>query len=273
MTNDALEMLVAWPMWEWPDDARDTIADALQSVDEEERRIAADLAGQDLDEGLAAALLKVLKDDPSEIVRAAAAISFGPLLDEWDDASILGELVEDPPLAPDVVRDVIDTLEELYRDARTPILVRQRALEAAVRAPAPWQEGAVRAAYSSGKTEWRTTAVFCMGHLQGFDREILESLFDDDQGVVCEAIRAAGRRGIKAAGLGIMAFAASQDTDPTTRRIAAEALAHINPPRAEELLHELADHDDPRLAETAAWAIEERATFRVGEEPDDEDSW
>jgi len=103
-----------------------------------DRLIAAELAGNFtvINDELAGALLAIVRDaSEPEGLRARAAISFGPALEQAD----LGEF-EDPdevPITEGMFHNIQDSLQKIYLDHSTPKEVRRRILEASVRAPRP----------------------------------------------------------------------------------------------------------------------------------------
>ncbi|MCZ7679233.1 MAG: HEAT repeat domain-containing protein [Sandaracinaceae bacterium] len=138
--------------WEWPEDAKERLVAALGAEDVDQRRTAAALASDAMDDELAAVVLeRAMAADEDEEVRASAAIALGPSLEECDIEGFDHEIAE-PPLAEALFERIATGLERLYREPSAPKLVRRRALEAAVRAPRPWQTAAVRAAWASGDT-------------------------------------------------------------------------------------------------------------------------
>lgn len=72
-------------------------------------------------------------------------------------------------------------------------------LESAVRAPQPWHEGAVRAAWASDDEAWRVSAIFCMGMLDEFDfaREVGEAWRSASALLRRQAMIAAADRGMR----------------------------------------------------------------------------
>ena len=108
-----------------------------------------------------------------------------------------------------------------------PRLVRRRILEVAVRAPRDRQKGAVGAAYRSDGAQWRLTAVFCMGYLRAFDKEILESLSSSNQDVKTEAVHAAGAWELPAAWPHVAALLDSRTSKPPL--LAAIARVPVTP--------------------------------------------
>jgi HEAT repeat protein len=267
-TKERLEQLKAVPPWDWSEEAGDWLREALQDDDEQTRLVAARLASAVVDDGLAGELLRVCREDPTAEVASAAAIALGPALEEcyveYDEglADAMPDLPETAPLSREVYQRVVETLEGIYHDADCPTKVRRRALEAAVRAPRDWQVGAARAAHRSEDSDWRMTAVFCMGYLPGFEETILKAMTEDEHpGVRREALLAAGNQEIDAAGPEVLRVAGDRGA-PTELRIAAvAALETIFPEGSQELLETLAEAEDEELAEAASATLEERVVF------------
>ena len=239
--------------------------EGLRDPDEDvRRRTLAEI--EELDDELAEELLRIVGAPGDEELRADVAISLGPTLelcdDELDDEGRLlpgGEWWNSAPLSPDGYGRVTTGLRRVYLDAQVPRLVRRRALEASVRSPQEWHEGAIRAAWASADGDWRQTAVFCMGfhYRVDFEKEIEEGLRDDATAVRREAIRAAGRRGLVDMGSEILAVAVDEGSDPELRYAAVEALPYLEVPGAREVLTALLRSADDTLQESAEAALEE----------------
>lgn len=214
--------------------------------------------------GLLAAI--VLSPDEPEEIRAAAAISLGPILEQ---TSIEGfdDDTASPAISEDMFQRIQETLRTTYFQEQAPKLVRRRALEASVRAPADWHCDAIRTAYASDDEEWSLTAVFGMRWVQGFDAQILEALENSNADIHYEAVRAAGAHEVRAAWPHVRALITSERTGKELRLTAIEAAAGMAPPEDIHILHELADSDDEEIAEAANEAL-----MFVGHGPDDEES-
>ena len=142
-----LKTLIDTPPWDWPRDAGWTLRKILvdRRANESDRLIAAELAGDFtvINDELADALLMVVcsADEPDQL-RARAAISLGPVLEQADT-----DVFEDPddvPITEPTFRNIQDSMKKLYLDDRTPNEVRRRVLEAAVRAPETWHQDAIK---------------------------------------------------------------------------------------------------------------------------------
>src|SRR5713226_5805123 len=127
-----------------------------QRAQESDRLIAAQLAGDVtvINDDLADCLLAVVgsANEPEQL-RAKAAISLGPVLEQAATDGF--EDAEDVPITERAFRNIRDSLQKLYRDARIPKEVRRRILEASVRAPETWHQDAIRAKLPSMKASSR----------------------------------------------------------------------------------------------------------------------
>jgi len=271
-----LEILRDTPPWDWPRDAGTIIRKTLidQRADESARTLAAELAGDlvVMNDEMADTLLAIVgsADEPEQL-RARAAIALGAVLEladtqEFDDP-------EDVPITEPMFRRIQDELQKLYADDGTPKEVRRRILEAAVRAPALWQQDAIRSAYSSGDREWMLTAVFSMGYVRGFDDQILEALNSGDPEVHYEAVKAAGNWELDAAWSHIAELLNDAHASKPLLLVAIEAAGNIRPAEAREILAALSDSDDEDIAEAAedAMAMADGALDFDEEEDDEED--
>ncbi len=257
--------------WDWPSDANERIAQALRAPDRAERFSAAELGGRaimDLD--LARALLERLVDDDEEAeIRARVAIALGPTLESCDIEGF-DDPIGEPPVDEGTFEKIVSALERIYRDANAAKEVRRCALEAAVRAPREWQNAAVRAAWASGDVEWRTTAAFCMGYLDGFAKEQEEAYRTGDADIVRGAMRgtAGGGRDLSR-GVERLIVEIARSRDPELIGDAIEALASGKTDESLDLLHELSASDDDELAELAYEAL----ALRGATVPDDDSDW
>jgi hypothetical protein len=223
--------------------------------------VAADLAGDmvAINDALVDALLAIVVNsaEPEEL-RAKAAISLGPVLEQSDiEMGDEGEF-DDPdsvPISEKTFRKIQQSLRKVYLDSAVPKLVRRRILEAAVRAPEDWQNQAIRTAYANDDPEWKLTAVFGMRYVRGFDKQILEALESADPKIRYEAVTAAGNRELDAAWPHISALVTSSATSKDLLLAAIEAAAVIRPREAVPLLMDLADSEDEDIAEAADEAI------------------
>jgi hypothetical protein len=259
-----LKTLSDTPPWEWPGDAGRTFRKVLNNRDAApaDRLIAAELAGDYtvIDNDLANVLLAVLRkrEEPEEL-RAAAAASFGPVLevafDEFDEE--LGEF-DDPemvPISEGQYRTIQDALRRVYSDAGTPKLVRRRILEASVRGGEPWHEEAIREAYSSGDRDWMLTAVFAMHHVPGFEKETLEALESTDPKIHYEAVVGCGNKELDAAWPHVIKLVQDGSAEKALRIAAIGAIGWIRPAEARPILLELAGSDDEEISDAADEAL------------------
>lgn len=270
-----LKTLVDTPPWDWPRDAGRTFQKILidRRANESDRLVAAELAGDltVINDDLAHTLLTVVcsADEPDQL-RARAAISLGPVLEQADTDGF--EDPDDVPITERTFRNILDSMEKLYLDNSVPKEVRRRILEASVRAPETWHQDAIRNAYSSGDKEWMLTAVFSMRWVRGFDDQILLALKSVDPEIHYEAVNAASNWELDAAWSHIVELVNDAHTPKPLLLAAIGAVSSIRPAEAREILVDLGDSDDEEIAEAANEAMVE-AEAASGEEDDEEEEW
>jgi hypothetical protein len=265
------------PPWEWPKEAGTLFLNTLANAKapQSDRLIAAELAGDlvVMNDALAEALLAVVHNnaEPEEI-RARAAISLGPVLEqayieEFDDP-------DEVPITLATYEKIQTTLHQLYLDESIPKEVRRRALEGSVRSPEDWHEDAIRKQFASGDAEWILTAVFCMRFVRGdFKPLILEALKNPDPEIHGEAVHAAGSAELDEAWPHVVALLKGKKTPKPLLLAAIEASAGIRPGEAVEYLTDLAVSDDEEIAEAADEAItmaSEPEEFEYDEDDEEE---
>jgi hypothetical protein len=267
-----LRTLKDTPSWQWPEGSGEQFLATLRDdrAADSDVLIAAELAGDltVMNDELAATLISLVKDSARpEKVRAKAAISLGPALEQADIEGF--EDADDPPITESTFRTIQDSLRRLYLDATAPKEVRRRILEASVRAPQDWHRDAVGAAFAGDDEAWKLTSVFCMQYIRGFDDQILEALDSSNEDIHYEAVVAAGNWELDAAWPHIAALVTSAETDKPLRLAAIEAVATIRPHEATEILADLADSRDEDIADAADEAL---AMARgLADETDDDD--
>ena len=259
MTTD-LHLLKDTPSWEWPEGTGKRLSDLLKDsrTSEADLLVAAELAGDStiINDALADALLTILTSQRSAELRARAAISLGPVLEDADTEGF-DEVDEESgvPITEVTYQRIVETLRTLYGDTTVPKQVRRRVLEAAVRSPQEWHQDALRAAYTSDDDAWRLTAVFCMRFVRGFDQEIVRELDSKDPDIHYEAVLAAGAWGIDAAWSHVTKLVKTSATDKTLRLAAIDAVATIRPREASAILSDLSDARDDDIASAAEEAM------------------
>lgn len=263
-----IESLRQTPPWEWPKDAAATLLLSLRDPRRapDEREVAASLAGDlvVMNDEIAVTLASLASDRAEpENVRAAAAISLGPVLEQTEMEGFEDDGISEPPITERTLKFIQKTLRGIYSDTAEPLLVRRRAFEASVRFPDDWHADAIRAAYSGSEHDWKLTAVFAMQYVPGFDQQILESLASNDPELQFEAVRAAGAQGLAAAWPRIESLLTSPETDRDLRLAAIEAAVTVAPEKAAPILVDLCDSEDEEIAEAAADAMSDAE----GDEP------
>lgn len=257
------------PPWDWPADAGAALLGVLRDEHAagSDRLLAAGLASDFtvIDDELAEALLSILsKGGELEELRAQAALSLGAVLEHGDMHGF--EEPGEVPISGRTFHLLQESLRRVFEDAATPKDVRRRALEASVRAPGDWQADAVRAAFGSEDDAWKRTAVFCMGFVPGFDEQIVEALDSKDPDIQCEAVCAAGDRGVQEAWPKVAALVTRRARKPLLLA-AINAVAVLRPQDAASVLGDLIDSDDPDIVE----AVEE--ALANAEDPLDDDEF
>lgn len=270
-----LKTLKNTPPWDWPEDAGTVIQQTLADgqAKKSERLLAAELAGETvvLDDKIADALRAIVgSSDESENLRALAAISLGPGLEEADIEGF-DEDEDEPHLSQKMFDAIQKTFRSLFHDARVPKEVRRRILEASVRSPQDWHAAAVRGAYADNDEEWQLTAVFCMRYVKGFQDQILEALESENADIQYEAVCAAGDWEVDGAWQHIADLLTAGNTDKNLLLAAIEAAAAIRPDDASELLGPLVDSDDEDISEAATDALSMAEGESDWDDPDDDE--
>jgi hypothetical protein len=270
-----IKTLLDTPPWDWPRDAGRMFWKILidPRANESDRLAAAELAGDFtvINDDLANGLMAIVRSaDEPEQLRAKAAISFGPVLEQAETDGF--EDPDDVPIAESTFRNIQDTLQKLYLDKSTPKEVRRRILEASVRAPKTWHKNAITRAYWSGDKEWMLTAVFSMRWVRGFDDQILAALKSADPEIHYEAVIAAGNWELDAAWSHLVELVNDTHTPKPLLIAAIGAVGSIRPAEARKILVDLSESDDEEIAEAADEATE-MAEPASDEDDDEEDEW
>ena len=253
-----LKSLKEIPPWDWPENAAGLILETLKDVTAKvsQKLLAADLAGEIvvMNDEIAKTLSQIVSDQSQPIeLRASAAISLGPGLEEAGIRGFDDEV--DVALSENTVRRIRRSLRKVFFEASAPKEVRRRVLEASVRFPEGWHQGAVRGICASDDEEWRLTAVFCMRYIKGFESQILEALESKNQGIRYEAVRAAGEWELTSAWPHIAALLGTPETEKDLILAAIEAAPVICPEKAADYLDDLADSKDEDISEAALDAL------------------
>jgi HEAT repeat protein len=223
-----------------------------------------------INDELAAVLLSIVADPAdSEAVRGQSAIALGPVLEqgsitEFDDP-------DDVPISEETFERIQFELARLFVDESIPKFVRRRILEAAVRDPQEWQKAAILSAYNSGDRDWKLTAVFSMGYVRGFDKQILEALKSSDPDIHVEAVDAAGTWEMTEAYDHILALVENPRTPKALLLIAIAALGSIRPSEAASVLAPFLDSEDEDIRDAAGEALEFAEMHEPGEDDEGED--
>lgn len=243
----------------------------LRSADEEARAGAREELTLQMNDEIARAFLDIAKERQDDRVRADTIIGLGPIIEEAG-LDYAEEVEGTGELGPEISRGMFETIQRelraIFEDETQPTLVRRSALEALVRDPQQWHADAIRKLVATNDPEWRITAVFAMGYVPGFESDILTIIQTSEGALLYEAVRAAGRAELTEAAPKLRAIAVDEGVDSGLRAAAIEALPYIDD-EADELLEDLAEHDDEEVASAAEFALEELSILAQSEDEDE----
>jgi hypothetical protein len=240
-----------------------------RDVREDARQELSDMMNDDV----AAGFLEFIRRGAPEEVLADAIVGLGPILEEagidyFDDEFELPEIMA-PGISRETFQRLVRELREVYEDPQRPKLVRRRAFEVLVRNREDWQADAIRKHFEADDEEWKLTAVFGMGYVPGFDRE-LESVVNGASGdLLFEAIRSAANREVTEVAPRVRELA-QKSSDRDVQLAAIDALPLVDP-KCEPLLEKLARSKDEEIAEAAEAALEELELWQNDEFEEDDD--
>lgn len=244
----------------------------MTDADEETRAEARDELNLIMDDEVARGFLDIVSSDADEEIVADAIVGLGPIIEEAGidfDEEMEPELeaFSDPGISRETFDTILREIREVYDDPKRPALVRRRAFEVLVRNPQDWQAAEIRKHFASDDPKWKLTAVFGMGNVRGFAKEIAAVVNSAEGDLLFEAVRAAGSWEVTAAAKRIRDLAAYSD-DVDLRIAAIEALPNVDP-SSEEILLELTHSDDEEVAEAAREALD--LSFRDEDDEDDDE--
>jgi HEAT repeat protein len=244
----------------------------LTDEDPVARATAIRLLWQSDDENLIPKLIRMLKEDPDVIVRAAAATALGLFVYQ-------GELEE---IESSIYDRILENLIQVHTgtDDR---LVRRRALEALGYATHPEVRGFIEQAYETDNEEWLQSALFAMGRTcnTSWVDWILDMFDHPDSLVRYEAVRAAGELEAKAAREPLFDLLEEGVEDEDIYLAAVWSLSKIGGRGVRELIEtSLEETDDPEEIHFLEEALENlNFTEQVSNfdmlffEDDDQDEW
>ncbi len=219
----------------------------LASEDDQIRAKALDGLWEMEEAGLIAPLVSILREDPSELVRARAATALGHF-------ALLAELEELDPHHSTLVRK---TLLESIRDEGEALEVRRRAVESVSSFGGEEIQGLIGKAYDHLAEKMRVSAVFAMGRSLDprWSDIILIELENRNPEMRYEAAIASGQLQIAQAVATLIDVIG--DPDAEVRGGAIWALGQIGGREAKEALQTCCLSGDEELAEAAHEALEE----------------
>ncbi|MBI2320930.1 MAG: HEAT repeat domain-containing protein [Chloroflexi bacterium] len=220
----------------------------LDDPDPEVRRAAVEGLWESDDVAVAERLMHLLSADADEAVRTQAASTLGHF-------AYLAEMEE---LAPADAERIRMSLLAAATAGDTPFEVRRRAVEAVCFfANDEEVHEVIAAAYRAPEVKMRASALFAMGRNcdPRWSPPVLEALEGREPELRFEAARAAGELEERRAVPKLVDLVA--DADAEVRLEAIAALGKIGSDRAKAALRRLLEHEDERIAEAAADALDE----------------
>jgi hypothetical protein len=247
--------------------------EAMRSDDPEVREEARQELSDRMDDDVAAGFLEFIRSNAPDAVIADAIIGLGPIVEEAGDDYFDDELdppeMWEPSISRETFQRMVRELRELYEDPQRPKLLRRRAFEVLVRNLEEWQADAIRKHFEGDDEEWKLTAVFGMGYVPGFDREIAGVVNSASGDLLYEAIRSAANREVTEVAPRVRELA-QKSSDRDVQLAAIEALPLVDP-KCEPLLEKLAQSKDEEIAEAAEAALEELELWQNDEFEEDDD--
>ncbi len=202
---------------------------------------------EDEDVGLIHPLVRLLREDESEAVRAAAATALGRFV-------LLGELGEiDAPFAMIAEKALLATIHTPQESVE----VRRRAVEAVAYSSESGVRDVIRNAYYDEDEMMRVSAVFAMG--RSADRHwrhiVMAELNSELPAMRFEAARACGELELRESVPELARLA--EDEDIEVRQAALWALGRIGGPEARRILLAYAESAEEVIRDAAESALEE----------------
>jgi len=203
---------------------------------------------EDEDLTLAGLLVRLLRDDPSESVHVAAAISLGRFV-------LLGEL-EKIEAAPAMM--VENALLGAIYDPHETLEVRRRAVESIAYSSQAQVRDIIEMAYCDDEEEMRISAVFAMGRSADllWREMVIAELDNPNPEMRYEAARACGELEASAA-LSDLIDRIEADPDSEVQEMAIWALGRIGGKEARRVLEACCESEDETLRQAAEEALDE----------------
>ncbi len=225
------------------------LRECLNDGDAQVRKVAIDGLWEDERPNLVGPLVRLLTEDPSPEVRAAAAVSLGRFV-------LLGVLGE---ISDSYAERVAQAMRGAWSRPGEAVEVRRRALEGLAYTDEDGVDELIEAAYYDENDLMRQSAVFAMGRTadRRWARLVLTELGSGDPGMRYEAAGAAGELTLTAAMKSLIKLL--DDADSTVRETAALSLGKIGGRDARHALEACLESSDRGLAEAATDALEELA--------------
>jgi HEAT repeat protein len=220
----------------------------LNDQDEVVRSRAIEGLWENEDLALAGLLVRLLREDPSESVRAAAAASLGRFV-------LLGEL-EKIGAAPAMM--VENALLGAIYDPQETLVVRRRAVESIAYSGQAQVRDIIEMAYCDDEEKMRISAVFAMGRSADplWHEMVVAELGDPNPEMRYEAARACGELEVLAA-LSALIGLIEADPDPEVQEMAIWALGRIGGKEARRVLEACCESEDEALRQAAEEALDE----------------
>lgn len=207
------------------------------------------IAGLEAEENhlLIAPLVRLLREDSSAKVRAAAATVLGRF-------AMLSELGE---LPTDYAAKVYTALLEVLESKAKSVEVKRRALEAIAPLNLPRVKEFIEEAYHNTDVKLKASAIYAMG--RNCDplwlTTLLTELSCDEAEIRYEAANACGELGADEAVPYLIRLI--EDEDAQVQEAAIKALGEIGGKEAKQALHKLRENPKPRIRQAAKSALKE----------------
>ena len=213
---------------------------ALQDPDGQVRAKGIKLLNNTEDPKLVPILANILKRDPEEKAREAAAVLLGKFI-------YLGELEEIPEQIYQMALDALFLVPQTESE-----IVRQRVLESIGYSSNSEVSERIEAAYNLGKSNWKESALRAMGRSadEHWEKLVLENLDHDIFGIQLAAVEAAGELELKKAKKALtLLLKDAQNLEPRLFSAVVWSLSQIGGENVKSILEALADmtEDDATL--------------------------